>query len=86
MAGSGTVKFSMDPYLGSPKLTDPSGSRTLVYTYRMCCDAGLQFTQPRTFPLTETRLGHYMAELGKVITLKPEMIMVVIPNNKVAGP
>ena len=45
--------------------------------------AGLVFAGPKLFPLPETRFGFYISELVNVIEKCPELIMVVIPNNKV---
>jgi hypothetical protein len=51
----------------------------------MGCFLGLQFFNPKCFPIAETRLGHYLAELTKVLSMSPNLVMIVIPNNKVCS-
>jgi hypothetical protein len=41
------------------------------------------FKPPRRCPIEDTRFGHYIGELGNAIANNMELIMIVIPNNKV---
>ena len=46
---------------------------------------GMQVAAPKTFTIPDNRVGTYMAEIDKIIPKKPQLFMVVIPNNKVVG-
>lgn len=43
---------------------------------------GLVLKKPLLFPVLNTRLADYVVELNKIIEKRPDLIMVVIPNNK----
>ena len=45
----------------------------------------MQVAAPKTFTIPDNRVGTYMAEIDKIIPKKPQLFMVVIPNNKVVG-
>ena len=38
---------------------------------------------PKTFMLTDNRPATYIQQLDQVIDMKPNIVMIVIPNNKV---
>jgi aubergine-like protein len=40
------------------------------------------FFNLKCFPITETRFGHYLAELTKMLAMDLNLVMIFIPNNK----
>ena len=44
---------------------------------------GMSMGSPKIFMLTDNRPATYIQQLDQVIDMKPAIVMIVIPNNKV---
>ena len=44
--------------------------------------AGIVLTYPKVFTIMDNRPGTYMQQLTQVVDEKPDIVMVVVPNNK----
>ena len=47
---------------------------------------GMTMGSPKIFMLTDNRPATYIQQLDQVIDMKPAIVMIVIPNNKVGSP
>ena len=46
---------------------------------------GMTMGAPKIFSLTDNRPATYIQQLDQVIDMKPSIVMIVIPNNKVSS-
>ena len=46
---------------------------------------GMTMGSPKIFMLTDNRPATYIQQLDQVIDMKPAIVMIVIPNNKVGS-
>ena len=46
---------------------------------------GMTMGAPKIFSLTDNRPATYIQQLYQVIDMKPSIVMIVIPNNKVSS-
>ena len=45
---------------------------------------GMTMGSPKVFELDDNRPATYIQQLDKVIDMKPAIVMIIIPNNKVS--
>ena len=46
---------------------------------------GMKFGPPKVVPIADNRPATYVQALNQLIPMKPSIVMIIIPNNKVSG-